>query len=98
MQSFFWEGFYFMSMDGKKYDDRELILSKLNLVIDYMQGKAVSGRVGRDDRLRLEWFKAFVHTCKVFNEIRRDVDIELLVNKYDLLTEEIKMLREARKV
>ncbi len=52
---------YLMIFDGNKlilvdgralgsYDDRELILSKLNVVIDYMQGKAVNGRIVRCQR------------------------------------------------
>jgi hypothetical protein len=86
-----------VNKDGE-YDDRELILSRLNIVIDYMQSKAVNGRVSKEDKLRLEWFKAFVYSCNVFSQIKRDVDVELLAKKYELLVEEIRMLREAKKV
>jgi len=34
----------------------------------------------------------------VFSQIKRDVDVELLAKKYELLVEEIRMLREAKKV
>ncbi len=73
---------------SNEYDDGELILFKLRSVMDYIQSKGLNGRICKEDKLRLDWFKAFFMACKVFNEIRRDVEM-------DELREEVEEIKRA---
>ncbi len=81
----------------KLYDDRVLILSKLNDVLDFMQSKALNGRINKDDKTRLQWFKSYVYACKVYNEVKKDVDIELLNKNMELIRMEIRDLNNESK-
>ena len=82
----------------KIYDDRELILSKLNETINYLHNKAINGKI-RDEnkeKVKIQYFKALAYTCNVYNQIKRDIDIEELNKKIEAMTYEIKQLKELK--
>jgi len=80
----------------KLYDDRELILSKLNEAIDYLHHKSLNGKIRTEnkEKVRIQYFKALAYTCNIYNTMKRDIDIEELNKKIDNMTLEIKQLRE----
>lgn len=78
------------------YDDRDLILSKLNDAIINLHYKAITGRIKNPDneKVRIQYFKALAYTCNVYSQIKRDKDLEDLERKIEIMTNEIIKLKE----
>jgi hypothetical protein len=75
-----------------KYDDREVLLLKLNQAIDKLHYKAMKGRVTnpKNEQVRIAWFKALAYACSIYNQIKRDADIEDLQKEVEALQQAIK--------
>jgi hypothetical protein len=73
------------------YDSREMLLVKLDEVIDFLHHKALKGRIVKpeNEKVRIQWFKAMTYACSIYNQIKRDVEIDELNNKVLELTEKI---------
>lgn len=78
------------------YDDRDIILSRLNEAIEYLHDKATKGRIKNSDtdKVKIQYFKALAYTCSIYNQIKRDVDIDELNLKIEEMTREIRELKE----
>lgn len=63
-----------------KYDDRDIILSKMMDSIDWLHNKANNGRITNNDikiiNARVSVFKALAYMCSVYNQVKKDVEIE----------------------
>ncbi len=88
----------FLSGKVDMFRDREAVLVRMESVLFYLQSKALNGRIKESDKYRLQWFKTFLQGCKIFNEIKRDVEIDELNDKIDDMNQNIKMLLEVREV
>ncbi|MDD3984428.1 MAG: hypothetical protein PHY59_00705 [Methanobacterium sp.] len=79
------------SLSISLYDDREIILSKLNEAIGFLHEKSISGRVNNEKKetVRINWFKTMGYICSVYNQIKRDVELEDLKKEIDNLKEMI---------
>lgn len=64
-------------------DSRELVLVKLDEVINFLHHKALNGRIVKpeNEKVRIQWFKAMTYACSIYNQIKRDVEIDELNNK-----------------
>lgn len=73
-----------------KFDDRDLVLSKLSEAIDHLHKKAISGRIydTKNEKVRIDWFRAFAYTCSIYNQIKKDIEL-------DELKDEIKTIKES---
>ncbi len=73
------------------YDSREMLLIKLDEVIDFLHHKALKGRIVKpeNEKVRIQWFKAMTYACSIYNQIKRDVEIDELNNRVLELTEKI---------
>jgi hypothetical protein len=80
------------------FRDREAVLVRMESVLFYLQSKALHGRIKESDKFRLQWFKTFLQACKIFNEIKRDVEIDKLNDKIEDMNQNIKMLLEVREI
>jgi hypothetical protein len=80
------------------YDDRNLILSKLNDAINQLHEKAINGRIKNpeNEKVRIQYFKVLAYTCNVYSQIKKDTDLEELLKKIELMTDEIIKLKEGR--
>lgn len=78
------------------YDDRDLVLSKLNDAIEYLHNKALKGRVhdAANEKVRISWFKALAYACSIYNQIKKDEDYEDLKNEMEVLKEEIDTIKK----
>lgn len=76
------------------YDDREQVLSKLNKCIDYLEKKALTGRVQdpRAEKIKIQYFKTLAYFCSVYNQIKKDVELENLNQEMKALAREIERL------
>lgn len=76
------------------FDDRDIILSKLNEAIDYLHNKSMKGRITNDknEKVRIAWFKALAYACSIYNQIKKDADLEDLQNQVQELSEQIKKM------
>lgn len=77
-----------------EFDDRDLILHKLNDAIDYLHNKALKGRVtdAKNEKVRIAWFKALAYSCSIFNQIKRDVELDQLREEVETLKNHIETL------
>lgn len=77
-----------------EFDERELILRKLNDAIDYLHHKAMKGRVtdAKNEKVRIAWFKALAYSCSIYNQIKRDVELDQLREEVETLKNHIEML------
>jgi hypothetical protein len=75
------------------YDDRDLLLNKLNEAIDKVHYKAINGRVSKNDKFRIQWFKTLAYMISIYNQVKKDSDLEDLKNQIQELSVEIKGLR-----
>lgn len=82
-----------------KYDDREIVLHKLNDAIDYIHNKAIKGRITneKNEKVRIAWFKALAYACSIYNQIKKDVEMDELKEEIETLKEQIKSLDAAPK-
>lgn len=73
------------------YDDRDLILSKLNDAIEYLHNKALKGRVldAKNEKVRIAWFKALAYACSIYNQIKRDIELDELKEEIETLKNQI---------
>ena len=81
-----------------EYDDRKIVLSKLNYAIDYIHHKATNGRITKpeNEKVRIQWFRVLAYTCSIYNQIKRDMELEKLQEEIKKLSEEISRInREA---
>lgn len=78
------------------FDDRDIILSKLNEAIDYLHNKSIKGRISneKNEKVRIAWFKAFAYACSIYNQIKKDADLEDLQRQVQELSEQIKRMDE----
>jgi len=76
------------------FDDRDIILSKLNEAIDYLHKKSMNGRITNDknEKVRIAWFKALAYACSIYNQIKKDADLEDLQRQVQELSDEIKRM------
>lgn len=74
------------------FDDRDIILSKLNEAIDKVHYKAIKGRISKNDKDRVQWYKALAYMASIYNQIKRDADLEDLQLQVQELTEQIKKM------
>jgi hypothetical protein len=83
-----------------KYDSRETLLNHLDEVIEYLHQKALKGRVVKpeNEKVRIQWFKTLAYTCSIYNQIKRDVEIDQLDEKVDTLTKQIEELNMRSRV
>lgn len=74
------------------YDDRDIILSKLNEAIEYLHNKSMKGRITneKNEKVRIAWFKALAYACSIYNQIKKDSDLEDLERQIQELSAEIK--------
>lgn len=81
-------------INPSSYDSREMLLVKLDEVIEYLHHKALKGRIVKpeNEKVRIQWFKAMTYACSIYNQIKRDVEIDELNNKVLELTEQIEEL------
>jgi hypothetical protein len=70
-----------------EYDDRDRLLSKLSDVIDKVYHKTMHGRVTKNDKHRVQWYRTYGFLVKIYNEVKKDSDLERI-------EEEIKELKE----
>lgn len=73
-----------------EYDDRDLLLSKLNEAIDKVHHKALNGRVSKNDKNRVQWFKTLAYMISIYNQVKKDSDLEDLERQIQELAAEIK--------
>lgn len=75
----------------KLYDDRDLILSKLNDAIEYLHNKALTGRVidAKNEKVRIAWFKTLAYACSIYNQIKRDIELDELKEEMETLKNQI---------
>lgn len=80
------------NIESIAYDDRELILTRLNEVIKMLHEKVVKGRITKpeNDKIRIQWIKAFVYTCNVYNQVKRDVEVDELKQELKTIKEQLK--------
>lgn len=78
------------------YDDRDLVLSKLNAAIEYLHNKALNGRVhdATNEKVRISWFKALAYACSIYNQIKKDEDYETLKDEIEALKKEIGTIKK----
>lgn len=81
------------------YDDREEILEKLNLSIDWIQKKALNGRVQdhRTEKVKIGWFKTLGYLCSVYNQVKKDLELENMNKEMKRLAEQIEKLNNGDK-
>lgn len=72
-----------------EYDDRDLLLSKLNEAIDKVHHKAMIGRVSKNDKNRVQWFKTLAYMISIYNQVKKDSDLEDLERQIQELAAEI---------
>lgn len=79
---------------SSSYESREIVLSKLDRVIEFLHHKALEGRVKNpeNDKVRIQWFKAMIYACSIYNQIKRDVEYDQLNEKVEELEIQIKEL------
>ena len=82
------------------YDSRELVLVKLDEVINFLHHKALKGRIVKpeNEKVRIQYFKAMTYACSIYNQIKRDVEIDELNNKVEELTEKINEIKRTMRV
>lgn len=75
-------------------ESRERLLAKLDEVIDFLHKKAIQGRIKNpeNEKVRIQWFKALTYACSIYNQIKRDVELDEV--KEDM--EEIKQILKNR--
>lgn len=80
-----------------RYDDRDRILSKMMDSIEWLHNKANNGRITNKDvqitKARVSVFKALAYMCSVYNQIKKDIEIDELNEKIENLIDEIKNLK-----
>ena len=76
----------------ESFDDRDLILLKLNDAIDKVHYKAMNGRVSDNDKSRVQWFKTLAYMISIYNQVKKDSDIEDLEKQVQELSKQIKEL------
>lgn len=63
-----------------KFDDRDIILLKMMDSINWLHNKANNGRITNKDikiiNARISVFKALAYMCSVYNQVKKDVEIE----------------------
>lgn len=74
-----------------EYDERDLILSKLHDAIDYLHDKSMKGRIhdANTEKVRIQWFKALAYACSIYNQIKRDVELDELRDEIENLKNSI---------
>lgn len=77
------------------YDDRENILSRLDEVIKLIHKKAVNGRIKNpeNDKIRIQWFRVLAYTCQIYNQIKKDVELDELREEMETLRNQIEKLK-----
>jgi len=70
-----------------EYDERELILSKLHDAIDYLHDKSMKGRIhdANTEKVRIQWFKALAYACSIYNQIKRDAELDELKEEIETI-------------
>ena len=85
------------TVDFVRYDDRELILSKMYESIEWLHSKANNGRITKNDiplvKTRVLVFKTLAYMCSVYSQVKKDVEIEELSKKVENLLDEVKTLK-----
>ncbi|WP_048190708.1 hypothetical protein [Methanobacterium sp. SMA-27] len=71
------------------YDDRDLILSKLNNAIDKVHDKAMNGRASKNDKFRVQWFKTLAYMISIYNQVKKDADLEDLEKQVQQLAKQV---------
>ena len=77
-------------LSNLSYDDRDLVLLKLNDAIDKVHYKAMNGRVSKNDKSRVQWFKTLAYMISIYNQVKKDKDLEEIEKQVQELTKEIK--------
>ena len=82
------------------YDSRELVLIKLDEVIEFLHYKALKGRIVKpeNEKVRIQYFKAMTYACSIYNQIKRDVEIDELNNKVLELSKRIDEINRRSRV
>ena len=78
------------------YDDRDLILSNLNEAIDYIHNKAMKGRITneKNEKVRIQWFKSLAYACSIYNQIKRDIELDQLKDQMETLKNQIENMEK----
>lgn len=78
-----------------RYDSRESILSNLDNVIEILYKKTTKGRIKNpdNDKVRIQWFRVLAYTCSIYNQIKRDIDLDELKEEIEALREEIRSMK-----
>lgn len=78
------------------YDNRENILSYLDEVIKLLHNKAVKGRVKNpdSDKIRIQWFRVLAYTCQIYNQIKKDVELDELKEEIETLKIQIDKMKD----
>ncbi len=81
-----------------EYDDRDLVLLKLNDSIDYLHNKAIKGRIknAKNETVRTSWFKTLAYTCSIYNQIKRDTELDELKKEIETLKSIINDMKKRR--
>lgn len=79
------------NLNNDFYDDRESVLNRLDEVIKIAYEKVISGRVRDPDKekVRIAWIKALAYTCSIYNQIKKDIDMEELQEEMETLKNQI---------
>lgn len=82
------------NLPGGHYDSRENVLSRLDEVINILHTKATTGRIKNpeNEKVRIQYFRVLAYTCSIYNQIKRDVEIEQLKEEIETLKDQIKRL------
>lgn len=70
-------------------NERELILSQLKEIMDYLARKTLKGQVKRaaSDRIRIGYAKAYCQAVTSYCQMARDLDLDALKSEVDKLKE-----------
>ncbi|MCZ3367078.1 MULTISPECIES: hypothetical protein [Methanobacterium] len=83
-----------------KYDDRDIVLSKLMESIEWLHNKANNGRITNNDvkiiNARITVFKTLAYMCSIYNQVKKDFDIEHLAKNMESLLNEVKRSNELK--
>lgn len=73
------------------FDSRELLLNKLDEAIEYLHNKALKGRITRpeNEKVRIQYFKALTYACSIYNQIKRDVELDELKDEVEQLKSQL---------
>ncbi len=81
-----------------RYDSRELVLSQLHDAIECIHNKAMNGRITKpeNEKVRIQWFKALAYTCSIYNQIKRDVEMDEFKEELETLKKQIEQVNSSQ--